>query len=870
MKRRIAVGALRGAFAVPFFVLPAILTVDAPDIHGGYRVHVEQALLLAAVGAVGGAAWVLGGPGVIPARVREGAHRVATVVLAAALAWPLARLASRAADRVAAALVVLPQDLVSGDPHYAPGPVAWVLLAGAAGASGARVSAGRPVRPLATAVLVAWALMGTRWVGFGMASPPSWALEVPLWLLLAGIAVRPPGSRGSDSRRPGFVTAAAAGTLLLAVAPPMPLAWGVGALLLGAAGAAGLPRRVASGLRRLGAAVPRELVGPGPLLAMAMLVPVGFMGLRLLPVVGSALASIPAADDPAGYRAFPVPVVWAVVVVWASGLASRLRGRDPRPGVAVGSWVVACLIVASVVGAVLGPRAGNLASIVPAGGALLAALGFAGRGPLRGLAGGSGEGPIVLGPILRAGPPVLGALLGGGLLRILGAAMVPLNAPPLLLVGVGAGLGAMAGLRAGRATFGPPRSALAYALDLGTAGCAAFLPLFGAVAFGVERAAVVVVLGVAVAVAASGRVHLRWVAFAVFYATFAVVAVFKAGPTPSTCAELEAGGGARAVLSRFGRGADAARVEPYDVLPLPGSRHVLVSFKRFRGAGGFLALLDTDTGEEVARVRPGDFDGDDAAVWPERLEWDPTRGRAWVQILSSRGYAMWEIVPTEGTLAVSRRLPLAWEPGNPALDGVRDRLVLSYVPNREATNPLIEAFDLQGLGSVAVADGGSGPALFDMADYAAVDAPAGRYWVPAFSDLVRFALVEIGADDGRVLRRRETFHPSVGLAADGASGRLYLTNSTAGTLEVVATEDLSVRQRLPAGAFPRDLVFDRERARLHVGSYGDGRVTTYDVDGAQVRITGEARVGPLLRGLGLDPVTGRVFAAPGCGVFEIP
>jgi hypothetical protein len=390
--------------------------------------------------------------------------------------------------------------------------------------------------------------------------------------------------------------------------------------------------------------------------------------------------------------------------------------------------------------------------------------------------------------------------------------------------------------------------------------------MFLAVAYGVSRGWVLGLLAVSAAALVATPLRVRWVVFGTFYGAFSIVAVFKTGPSPARCAEVAETGGATLVFPRFGGDREGAALEPYDVLPVPGSARVLVSFKRYREAGGHLALIDVTRGIETSRIRPGDEHGGGLASWPERIEWDE-RGGAWVQILASGEYAMWRVRPEGETLLVDRKLPLKWEPGNPGIDVPRSRLVLTYVPNREASNPLLEAFDLMAATSV-VSDPPDRLGLFAMADYVAVDPGSGRYYAPAFFDLLRFAVIAIDGDDGRTLRRRETFHPSIGVAADGE--RVYLTNATASTLDVLDAEDLTLLQRVPAGAFPRDLVFDRERDRLHVAGYGDGEVRTYDVSEDPVRSLGSVHVGPLLRGLGLDPVTGRVFGASGCGVFEIP
>ena len=54
-----------------------------------------------------------------------------------------------------------------------------------------------------------------------------------------------------------------------------------------------------------------------------------------------------------------------------------------------------------------------------------------------------------------------------------------------------------------------------------------------------------------------------------------------------------------------------------------------------------------------------------------------------------------------------------------------------------------------------------------------------------------------------------------------------------------------------------------------MANYGDGAVIGFRTDGEQVVETKRAHVGSLLRGVGIDPSTGTVYAASGCGVFEV-
>jgi hypothetical protein len=253
------------------------------------------------------------------------------------------------------------------------------------------------------------------------------------------------------------------------------------------------------------------------------------------------------------------------------------------------------------------------------------------------------------------------------------------------------------------------------------------------------------------------------------------------------------------------------------------------------------------------------------------MEYDPQRDAVVTQLLGTEDYAIWDVRVKAPDFDDPRRLRAAtkvqidWEPGNPALDLARRRMVLTYVPNRVSDNPLFETFDLDSFSRLAsYTRYGS---RLEMSDFAAVDPDTGHWYVPAYYDAVRFVLVEFDVKTGLISRQRETAFGSIGLATE--AGRLYLTSSLAGGLYVYDLADLSVTQVLPAGRFPRDLVLDRARHRLYVGGYADGIVRAWSTDGPELEPLFEVQVGSLLRGLGLEPETGRVFAASGCGLFEV-
>ncbi len=856
-RRSLAVAAGRGAFAAPFFVMPAFLTIDAPDLHQGHGVHVQEAIALALLGAVIGLVRGFdgggGGADFLRRLGRAGAVVLGVAATIAALPW----IAVRAADRAADLLDVFPADAYGWGDRYVPDAPTLVLIALVAIGEAIRRHRGVAYAGPHVALIACVGVAGARLAELAaVAGPvPRWAL----WGLLAALLL-PRGVAWEEALDavPARAALAVAGVLAVgAVAPPT-----LPSLLLDAAVVAIAWRFGQSGRGAL--RIPPELSTLGFAAAAVFLVPAAWLLLTVIPAAAGALASLFPAEHPDGFRAFAAWVRVPAIGFGLVGLAHVVRGGDRRWVLGAGAWIAVGFVGAALVGVLYGTPAADLASILPSLGAGVAAIALL-------------RGPSPAGRALGAGPVVLAAVVGATAGRIVCASFLPMMSPVALQLGVGALIGGFAGRALAGRLEGPPDAPWGYAGTLFVWVYSAYLPMFVAVAYGLHREWVLAVLAVAAVVLATTRVRARWVVYGCFYATFAIVASFKTGPSEQHCATVAATGGADLVFPRFGADHDRTLVEPYDVLPVRGTSHVIVAQKRYQKTGGHLALIDVERGVETGRLRPGDLRVPGSpATWPERMEWDPRRGTAWVQILAGDSYSMWEVAATPATaptrLELRRRVPLLWEPGSPGIDERLDRLVVSLVPNREeSAPPLLGAYDLETLkGRLPdrLADDARG--VFEMADYVAVDAWSGAYYVPAFIDLVRFAIVEVSAEDGRSLRRRETFHPTVGLAADGRRGRIHLTNSMASTLDIRSTADLRLLQRLPTGAFPRDVVFDADRGLLFVAGYGDGVVTTFDVAGAEARPVAEVRLGPLLRGLGLDPVSGRVFGASGCGVFEVP
>lgn len=95
------------------------------------------------------------------------------------------------------------------------------------------------------------------------------------------------------------------------------------------------------------------------------------------------------------------------------------------------------------------------------------------------------------------------------------------------------------------------------------------------------------------------------------------------------------------------------------------------------------------------------------------------------------------------------------------------------------------------------------------------------------------------------------------VAVHGRTGRLYISNSLAGTVSVV--EGQQTVAVIATGRSPHAIVVDEERGRVYVSDFEDGTVTAIDAETNSVVAT--LRVGGL--GLAIDRGAARLYAAAG-------
>ena len=878
------------ALAVPFFLLPGPLTIEAPDIYGGFGLHIRIACALALVGLSIGVARVWLSPRQDTDGPPSRAWAVADIVLALLIGGGLGvgvGAASGQAGAWLAGLEVLEAELEG--PAWRPSPLAVVAVAVLFARAGLDRLPGAALRLLAAGLLVgsalAWLRVASDLERVASAVPFEWTV----------IAV-------------SGALAAAWGPLARTRWLP-PAAWIALVIALTALPGWLVALELARGFGLEGQALPwvdwSWVAGPlGVCVALAVALQLGLAAKgaeqggppwrgpwRALCHLGLAALLCVASPDVLDYSTI-FAESWAFLLEPVRGaLQTRADPRGLEP------WIEQGWLLALVVGGVL---AGSGVALRRWLGLMLGLWGLLVVGQLGDLTGqpsgwtSARVAPLILLPILTwwwllrsrwtpvAWAGLAGLLAAGPVLAwyFTAAAVVrPLGAGTLIGLGMVAAGPLVLPLALGRK---PER----VGGDLRVVGLvflsvAGVMPIYVGVCLGLYPG-LTALMALAAAAAATavwivgrrrGRGRLLWFFVAgwlFYYGCTAAMTWFKLGPTEDVCRQVLAESRARVLLDRFAEGGLYLDAQPYDILPLARHGAVLATYKRIDQTAGFIELVETDRPTERSRIETWREAGE-GPLWPERMEYDPIRDAVITQLLGKEDYALWDVRVKTATIADPRRLrvaaklPIGWEPGNPALDVGRRRFVLTYVPNRESDNPLFHTFDLDSFSPTgSFTRYGS---RLEMSDFAAVDPETGHWYVPAYYDAVRFVLVEFDQQTGLIRRQRETAFGSIGLATE--AGRLYLTSSLAGGLYVYDLEDLSVQQVLPAGRFPRDMVLDRERRRLYVGGYADGVVQAWSTAGETLEPLYQVEVGSLLRGLGLEPETGRVFAASGCGLFEV-
>ena len=872
---------------VPFFVLPVPLTVDAPDVYGGYAIHAQEAAILAGVGLVLGLGDLYGLRFLRSLQQRP--RLLARLKLLGVLPLLLLAAATVAASGFLAsqwAAVLGLVELSVDRPWAPPSPIPLGVPAFAALALRAAWDPRREAPALRVLGVLGGALVGLMGTQVLMvAGGPGLPLAPGAILGAALFWPRLMAWRGSDRWfAAGVLLAGAAlgGATAVRVVGPWAHWGGFGVLVPAALGGTALGLVLGEGVRRWaglepGAGPARIARGAGtvalglPLLAAlwafgSVLTTVGFLVAHLLVELWGLLPAESLARWQEPRSQPPLALAWAVLILrlgWQARSAAGVVRFGTGLALAWSALVLGRVVLLAAGWAFALWLGGFVALFI-----VLVAFGFATLRPedaahRRWMRFGVG---VALALLLPVALRYAGALTVGAQ-----GAFVPTVLGLCLAVAVAwwLPLERLARPQPGRSV------ARSLVVRLPLFAIALVTPTYIVVYQGIDPAGFAVLLSALLLLGAAGLLLRRRglpgpspvvVLWCLFYAGFALTMRFKEGPSAQDCAAVIDAGEARVLVDRHREGGEYLSVHPYDVLGDPTTGGVLATFKRWDKRGGFVELIDRDRPDQRARTRVL-REGEGGPLWPERLEQDPATGRVLMQVIGVGQHGLWELGTSPAGVAILRKMGLRYEPANPWLDPARRRLVLSYVPNRAGGNPLAEVYDLDTLQPLAATT--TGGRKMQMADFVTGDPSTERIYVPALFDFARFAIVEIDARTMSHTRHLELFHPAIGVAVDAASRRLFVTNPIAGRLDVYSLDSWSRTQSLPTGPFPRDVAYDAQRRTLWVADYGDGAVIGFRTDGAKVVETKRSHVGSLLRGVGLDPATGSVFAASGCGVFEV-
>ncbi len=116
----------------------------------------------------------------------------------------------------------------------------------------------------------------------------------------------------------------------------------------------------------------------------------------------------------------------------------------------------------------------------------------------------------------------------------------------------------------------------------------------------------------------------------------------------------------------------------------------------------------------------------------------------------------------------------------------------------------------------------------------------------------------VDAQNHRLVDTIGGFARPVALAVDEAANQVYVTDGGADSLVVVDGDTNRIVRRVAVGSFPHHVVVDHEQERVYVANAGDGTVSV--IEGTKLSAVSTIRIGqgPVL-GMAVDEVEGRLY-----------
>ncbi len=340
------------------------------------------------------------------------------------------------------------------------------------------------------------------------------------------------------------------------------------------------------------------------------------------------------------------------------------------------------------------------------------------------------------------------------------------------------------------------------------------------------------------------------------------------GSTDATCEQIEASPFLRPIVTRK-MIADRPEIDdafPYDVKSDPAADRLFFTLKQRRS--GFLKLPwrpdEPNDAIGVTSFGAPDFatatlihvSTDSTGTYPQRITVDASRGRIYVVVLDVDGDHTIRVIDYRNGFQQIADIRPRYEPIRVYLDEPRNRLlILNYE------------------GAVGVYDRDT----FEQTLYRKVSRALFMGLIDTFVHHPERRAYYASSVSGEFLMLSEEFLapliernikiPTIGLDYDPVTDRVYAAGTLTREVAVLNGETLELDKTIPTGTTVRELYLDLKRRLIITAGYTDGRLDLIGLDDHETRASVE--VGRLARSIHLERDTGRVFAASGCGLFEV-
>ncbi|MCC6157754.1 MAG: hypothetical protein IT350_06845 [Deltaproteobacteria bacterium] len=340
------------------------------------------------------------------------------------------------------------------------------------------------------------------------------------------------------------------------------------------------------------------------------------------------------------------------------------------------------------------------------------------------------------------------------------------------------------------------------------------------------------------------------------------------GSTDTTCEQVEASPFLRPIITRA-QIVDRSEVEdafPYDVKSDPAADRLFFTLKQRRS--GFLKMpwkpaVPNDAIGATSFSSP-DFSSaalipissESTGTYPQRITVDPGRGRIYVVVLDVDGDHTVRVIEYRNGFTQLAEIRPGYEPIRVYLDEARNRLlILNYE------------------GAVGVYDRDT----FKQTLYRKVSRALFMSLIDTFVHQPERKVYYASSISGEFLMLSEEFLapliernikiPTIGLDYDPVTDRVYAAGTLTREIAVLNGETLELEKTIPTGTTVRELYLDLNRRLIITAGYTDGRLDLIGLDDHETRAS--VKLGRLARSIHFETGSGRVFAASGCGLFEV-